>query len=593
MRLVTEINAFLLMNGYKLIPYGISDFAQLRRENKYYTDKTMYLPRMEMAGNFLFLIRPRRFGKSLFMSMMQCYYDINRKDDFHELFDGLWISENPTSLQGQFEVLRLDFSQVVGSIDDLYENFNRYMCIELDGYADFYAYLYPAGFAEKVHSYDTYDGKLGYINNISRKLGHKRYLIIDEYDNFTNNVLNEKGEAVYHALTHASGFYRDVFKLFKGNFDRILMVGVSSVTLDDVTSGYNIASNITMDPRFNMMLGFSETEVREMIRYYQSVGVVTADEETLVQEMKPWYDNYCFSVKSINKDPKLFNSDMVLYYMQNIIAFGEAPENMVDNNTRTDYMKMNKLLQLDKLEKVETPNGVRRGILYKIAQDGEIRENVNLSFPAYRMADKENFVSLLFFYGMLTFSEPDGAETRLVIPNNNVRLQYYDYLMRGYQEIAYIDTSEINSSYTNAALRGNWQPMIELLADAYEKTTSVRQLIEGERNLQGFMNAYLSLNPYYFIAPEMEINHGYCDFFLMPNLLRWPMVRHSFILELKYLKSDASEADAARQWHEAEEQILRYAAAPKVLQMTAGTTLHPVIMQFKGYGLLRYSEVSA
>ena len=579
------------MKGYKLIPYGISDFAQLRRENLYYSDKTMYLQRMEAAGHFLFLIRPRRFGKSLFMSMMQCYYDINRKDDFRELFDGLWIAENPTPLQGQFEVLRLDFSQVCGNLETLERDFDEYMSVALDVFAWSYADLYPEGFVDNVKSYDNYRGKMKYINDISNRLGHKKYLIIDEYDNFTNNVLNEKGEAVYHALTHASGFYRDVFKLFKGNFDRILMVGVSSVTLDDVTSGYNIALNITMDPRFNMMLGFSETEVREMIRYYQSVGAVTADEETLVQEMKPWYDNYCFSEDSIFSDPKLFNSDMVLYYMQNIIAFGKAPKNMVDNNTRTDYMKMNKLLQLDKLEKVETPNGVRRGILYKIAQDGEIRENVNLSFPAYRMADKENFVSLLFFYGMLTIGEPYGAKTRLIIPNNNVRLQYYDYLLRAYQEIAAIDVSEISNAYDDAALLGNWEPMVQALADAYDRTTSVRQLIEGEHNLQGFMNAYLSLNPYYFVAPEMELAHGYCDFFLMPNLLRWPMVKHSFILELKYLKTDATDAEAAAQWRDAEAQIRRYAAAPKVRQMTEGTALHPVVMQFRGYKMTRFAEV--
>ena len=581
------------MADYKLIPYGISDFAQLRNENKYYADKTMYLPRMELVGNFLFLIRPRRFGKSLFVSMMQYYYDINRKDDFDRLFNGLWIAEHPTELRNSFEVLRLDFSQTGGNLETLEKDFDQYMSVSLDIFAWYYADRYPDGFVETVKSFDDYRGKLKYINGISNKLGHKKYLIIDEYDNFTNNVLNEKGEAVYHALTYASGFYRDVFKLFKGNFDRILMVGVSPVTLDDVTSGYNIATHITMDPRFNMMLGFSETEVREMIRYYQSVGAINADEDTLINEMKPWYDNYCFSEDSLFSDPKIFNSDMVLYYMQSIIAFGKAPKNMVDNNTRTDYVKMNKLLQLDQLEKVETPNGVRRGILYTIAQDSGIKADVNLSFPAYRMADKENFVSLLFFYGMLTYGEPDGAETHLIIPNNNVRLQYYDYLMRGYQEIAYIDTSEIGSSYTDAALRGNWQPMVELLAAAYEKTTSVRQLIEGERNLQGFMNAYLSLNPYYFVAPEMEFSHGYCDFFLMPNILRWPMVKHSFILELKYLKADASDADTQSQWRDAEEQIRRYAAEPKVGQMTAGTNLHPVIMQFKGYKLLRYSEVSA
>lgn len=247
---------------------------------------------------------------------------------------------------------------------------------------------------------------------------------------------NEKGEAVYHALTHASGFYRDVFKLFKGNFDRILMMGVSPVTLDDVTSGFNIAYNISTDPQFNMILGFSEDDVRQMIRYYQSVGAITADEEALVAEMKPWYDNYCFSEEAVLTDPKIFNSDMVLYYLKSIIAHGKAPNDMIDNNTR---INLDKLLQLDKLEKVQTPNGVRHDILYKIALDGGIRQNVNLSFPAYRMADKENFVSLLYYYGMLTYGKPDGAKSNLVIPNNNVRQQYNHYLLRGYQEIASFD----------------------------------------------------------------------------------------------------------------------------------------------------------
>ncbi|MBQ9586541.1 MAG: AAA family ATPase [Bacteroidales bacterium] len=424
------------MPNYKLIPYGVSDFRAIRNGNKYYCDKTMYLPRMEETADFLFLIRPRRFGKSLFMSMMEYYYDINRKDDFESLFGGLWIADHPTELRGQFEVLKLDFSQVGGNIDNLYDNFNRYMCIALDVYAESYADRYPEGFIDKVKSYGTYDGKIGYINRVSNRFGHKKYLIIDEYDNFTNNVLNEKGEAVYHALTHASGFYRDVFKLFKGNFDRILMMGVSPVTLDDVTSGFNIAYNISTDPQFNMILGFSEDDVRQMIRYYQSVGAITADEEALVAEMKPWYDNYCFSEEAVLTDPKLFNSDMVLYYLKSIIAHGKAPKDMIDNNTR---INLDKLLQLDKLEKVQTPNGVRHDILYKIALDGGILQNVNLSFPAYRMADKENFVSLLYYYGMLTYGKPDGAKSNLVIPNNNVRQQYNHYLLRGYQEIASFD----------------------------------------------------------------------------------------------------------------------------------------------------------
>ena len=569
----------------RLLPYGISDFKQLRREGKYYVDKTMFLPPMEDQGNFLFFIRPRRFGKSIFLSMMRAYYDVNERGKFDTLFDGLWIKDNPTELRNSFEVLHLDFSQIGGSIDELRKYFDSYMDVMLNDFALRYAHRYPAGYLEDVKGIKVTDGKLNYINQAAKTNGHRMYLIIDEYDNFTNTVLNEKGEAVYHALTHASGFYRDVFKKFKGNFDRILMMGVSPVTMDDVTSGYNIASNITMNPLFNLMLGFSEDDVRQMIRYYQEIGMLKADEDTLIAEMKPWYDNYCFAKASVYKDPKLFNGDMVSYYLRTVIQTGHGPEEMVDVNTRTDYTKMNKLLQLDKLD------GDRRSLLNEIAENGYIYENPVESFPAKDMANAENFVSLLFYYGMLTIGDVEGADIKLIIPNNNVRKQYYDYLYRQYQEIAYIDTRSLNRSYTEAALRGNWQPMIKEITDAYEKTTSVRQLIEGERNLQGFMNAYLALNPYYLTAPEMELSHGYCDFFLMPDLNRYPMIRHSYILELKYLKPDDDDSIAQSQWEKAVEQIRQYSRAPMVGTLIKDTTLHLLVVQIKGYNLVRAEEI--
>ena len=577
---------------YKRIPYGISDFRQVREEGKYYVDKTMYLARMEEVGNFLFCIRPRRFGKSVMLSMMRYYYDVNERDNFARLYEGLWVAEHPTPLQGGFEVLHLDFSQVTGGSDNIYEGFDEYMSINLNGFARRYADRYPEGVMDKVAEMKGFNAKLEYINYVAKEHGHKRYLILDEYDNFTNNILNEKGQEVYHALTHATGFYRDVFKKFKGNFERIFMIGVSPVTMDDVTSGFNIALNISTHPWFNMMLGFSEEDVRQMIRYYRGVGVIEADEETLVADMKPWYDNYCFSERRVTKDPKMFNSDMVLYYLSNVIMMGEPPEQMVDNNTRTDYTKMRRLLLFDQMEKTEGRDGPRRGALYQIAQDGEIRRSVKPSFPAEHIADRENFVSLLFYYGMLTYGESEGAIPRLIIPNNNVRKQYYDYLLQGYNEIAHIDTTQMEEAYDRAALRGEWEPMMRQLAEAYEKNTSVRQLIEGERNIQGFMNAMLSLNPYYLTAPEVELNHGYCDFFLMPDFMRWPMVKHSYILELKYLKADAGDSEAESQWRDAVVQIGRYAEGAAVRRLCQGTTLHSIVAQFRGHSLVRLEQTA-
>ncbi len=574
------------MAPVKLLPYGISDFKQLRREGKYFVDKTKYLPLMEDTDNFLFLIRPRRFGKSIFLSMLRAYYDINERDNFQELFEGLWIADHPTRERGKFQILYLDFSAIGGTSDVLESNFEEYCQVMLNEFAHRYARFYEEGFEEDVVNLKSSRTKLTYINAKAKYFGHPLYLIIDEYDNFTNTVLNEEGESIYHGLTHAYGFYRDTFKQYKPTFSRILMMGVSPVTMDDLTSGFNIASNISTRAEFNMMLGFSEEDVRGMIRYYKEAGRLAGHtEEELLAEMKPWYDGYCFSKSALKRDPKMFNCDMVLYYLNRVMQTGASPEEMIDPNTRTDYAKMRKLIQLDTLD------NYRRGIIHQVAEKGFIVSRLQESFDASRLADRENFISLLFYYGMLTIGELDGADLRLVIPNNNVRRQYYDWLLREYQAIAKVDVNLLNEVFKGAALRGEWRPMLEAIATAYRETTSVRQLMEGERNLQGFINAYLTLNPYYLVAPEMELNHGYCDFFLMPDHSHYPMVAHSYILELKYLKTDASKEEAEKQWTEAEEQIRRYAEGPRVKQLAGQTQLHLLILQIKGYELERLGIV--
>ena len=262
---------------FKLIPYGISNFKQVRSENKYLVDKTMYFEKMEQAGNFLLLVRPRRFGKSLFLNMLEAYYDVNEKSGFEELFSGLYVADHPTENRNKYQVMHLDFSRVGSDVDRLQYNFDCYLSLRCESFAKAYAAFYPGNIVDEIKQIQGGEQRLNFINDVARNAGSKLYLIVDEYDNFTNNVLNIKGHDAYHALTHGTGFYRDVFKLFKGMFDRIIMLGVSPITLDDLTSGYNIALNITMDPRFNQMLGFSEDDVRQMIRYYKEEGAIKED----------------------------------------------------------------------------------------------------------------------------------------------------------------------------------------------------------------------------------------------------------------------------------------------------------------------------
>ena len=574
---------------YKHVPYGIADFEQVRKENLYLVDKTMFFEKMERAGHFLFLVRPRRFGKSLFLDMLKSYYDINQKDNFQELFKGLYVADHPTKEQGQFQVLHLDFSAVGSDLDNLYENFNRYLTQRCILFAQKYAAYYPDGFVEELQSQGNGMAMLNWIHGVSHELRLNLYLIVDEYDNFTNNVLNVKGQRAYHELTHGTGFYRDIFKLFKPMFHRIIMLGVSPITLDDLTSGYNIALNMSLDARFNQMLGFSEEEVRQMIRYYKEVGAIGEDktEDDIIADMKPWYDNYCFADDSFGVEPSMFNCDMVCYYMSQLVDTGKRPKVMVDPNTMTDYGKLKRLIEIDNMEE----NRLR--IIHEITEKGYIQGILVSHFPAERIMDYDNFVSLLYYYGMLTIGGVEGELLTLTIPNNNVRLQYYRYLRDEYREISPISTTELSKCYVRAAIHGDWPPLIEFICKAYHDTTAVRQLIEGERNLQGFMNAYLTLTNYYLVAPEMEFSHGYCDFFLLPNYLTYPMVAHSYILELKYLKADATETEAEKQWTEAVKQIKTYAADKKLQSMLHGSTLHPIVIQIKGYDLVKYEEIKA
>ena len=576
-----------MSNDFKLIPYGISDFKQVREENKYLVDKTRFFEQMELAGNFLFLVRPRRFGKSLFLNMLEAYYDINEKDNFDKLFQGLYVADHPTEYRNKYQVMHLDFSQVGSDVERLQDNFDFYLSVRCESFARKYAKFYPEGFIDEVKRIPRGEQKLNFINAAAHESDCRLYLIVDEYDNFTNNVLNIKGQEAYHALTHGTGFYRDVFKLFKPMFDRIIMLGVSPITLDDLTSGYNIALNITMDPRFNQMLGFSEDDVRQMIRYYKEVGAIRPEvtEDSIINDIKPWYDNYCFAEESFGREPSMFNSDMVCYYLSNLVGLGNSPKELIDPNTMTDYGKLKRLIEIDQLE------GDRLNVIHDIAEHGFIYGQIVSHFPAERMMEFGNFVSLLYYYGMLTIGGVEGELLKLTIPNNNVRLQYYHYLLDEYQSISRVNTTELSLCFSRAALHGDWQPLISFICKAYHDTTAVRQLIEGERNLQGFMNAYLTLTNYYLIAPEMEFSHGYCDFFLLPNYAVYPMVRHSYILELKYLKADATDAEADRQWSEAQEQIKTYAADKKLQSMLHGTQLHPIVVQIKGYDVVRYKEI--
>jgi hypothetical protein len=274
---------------------------------------------------------------------------------------------------------------------------------------------------------------------------------------------------------------------------------------------------------------------------------------------------------------------MVIRYIQSYIDEGEAPENLIDPNTKTDYEKMKQLLKLD------TKAAERGSVLLKIAQTGYSYGTIADSFPAEQLLDPQNFLSLLYYYGMLTYTMMDD-NCVMAIPNNNVRKQYYDYLQSEYNKISHTDTYELDRCCMLAARMGNWRELIEYICKCYHENASIRCLIEGEKNFQGYMMAFLRFNNYYLATPELEMNYGYSDFFLLPRPEAMG-VKHSYIIELKYLPLTATPQAAEKQWQEAVEQVRRYAEGPFVRRLMGSTQLHALVVQVKGTDLLRAEEV--
>ena len=579
------------MSQVKGIPYGISDFKRLRNENFYYVDKTMYLPLIEKMPSYLFLIRPRRFGKSLFLSLMRTYYDILQKDNFEKYFGDLWIGSHPTDQRNRFQVLYFDFSKAGCSQPgtDMMTSFNDYCTIIINQFAHEYAPFYDADFKATVESIESAKAKLSYLEVKAQEKGYLLYLIIDEYDNFTNVILSEHGQKMFHDLTHASGFYREYFKQFKGMFNRIFLMGVSPITLDDLSSGYNIDWNISTDETFNAMMGFSESDVREMFCYYHQNNMLTGDIEAMITEMKPWYDNYCFARMSL-KDDRIFNCDMTLYYLNCQIQKHRAPEEMVDKNIRTDYSKLKMLARIDHDSSQE---GSRMSTIEEIAAKGEILVDLHTSFPAEKVTDIDNFRSLLYYYGLLTICGTRGDLLKMCIPNNCVREQYFGFLRDYYQKQSSIDLHYLNVMLTDLAYDGQWKPFFESIALAYRENSSVRDAMEGERNLQGFLKAYLALASYYLVEPELEMNYGYCDFFLLPDKKRYPDIGHSYILELKYAGRTTTDTELETQAEEGRRQLLQYSKDKIALQLAKDTTLHLILLQFRGWDLIKCEEIAS
>ena len=577
-------------NKIRLLPYGMSDFATIRRENRYYVDKTMFIPKLEEFKYQMFL-RPRRFGKSLMLNMLAAYYDVNNKDSFDELFGGLYIGDNPTEERNKYLILRFDFSKVNPDEKKVDESFNALVLDTLIKFTLKYQNLLPEGTIDKVSNQTESNTAFSVLLGLVQLIGQQIYVIIDEYDNFANTMLADS-ETNYKNLTHGDGFFRLFFNNLKActndndaAVSRIMISGVTPLTLSDVTSGYNIGMNISADSQFNSLAGFTETEFRQMLEYYRdATGVFKHTIEELIEITKPWYDNNCFSANSVKND-SMYNSDMGLYFLSEYIKNdGNIMDNMVDSNISSDYNKMTKLIRF------EQQFGEKTSLIQRINNDGYIYGIIKPEFALNDLERYENLVSLMFYMGLLSIGGYQGGRTKLIIPNSTVRQQYFQYMQRNYNTFMMWKTDDnimFDLGYS-LAWQGAHEPFFRYIADCMKDATKNNDFNKyGEAFVKGFFLCQFGVNlNYYTPYTEQELNHGYSDLYLEPRR----DTPHGYVIELKYCNHSATPAEVKALLEQARVQLPKYIAAKDLTTKAKDHTwtLHPIILVFKGWELAEY-----
>ncbi|MBM0151854.1 AAA family ATPase [Prevotella copri] len=569
----------------------MQNFEDVIKEDCYYVDKTPFIEQIEESNKYFFFIRPRRFGKTLTLSMLENYYDINKKDKFEEIFGKLYIGQNPTPEHNTYLIIRLNFAEVAAGLDDYKDGLDNHCSLVFNFFCDIYAHLLPADIKEGLEKLTDAVSQLRFLCQKCQEVGKKIYLFIDEYDNFTNMILAHEEHLVrYRNQTHGEGYLRQFFNTIKGSagntLGRVFVTGVSPVTMDDLTSGFNIGTNYSLNPKFNEMTGFTEEEVRKMLDYYGSVLPFNHTTDELIKVMKPWYDNYCFAEEKYG-ETTMYNSVMVLNFLDNYIDSNyQIPKKMVETNIRIDYDKLRMLIRHDK----EFAHDA--SIIQQLVTQGFVTGTLNENFPAERINDPDNFLSLLFYFGMVTIDGTYKGETKFIIPNEVVRDQMYTYLLDTYKENDLVyDRYSKGKLESKLAYDGQFKPYFEYIADCLKKYSSQRDKQKGEAFVHGFTLAMTSQNKFYRPISELDNDGGYADIFLSPLCDIYKDMVDSYIIELKYSKSQTTDEQVKKLFEEASAQISRYADSDMVREAVKTTKLHKLVVIYRGAEMVACEEI--
>ena len=579
---------------FPIIPYGLAHFKGIRQAGWLYVDKTRFLHELEQV-RFVFLIRPRRFGKSCWLSLLESYYDRAEAADFEAVFAGTAIGANPTPNRNRYVVLYFDFSGFGDSLDFLEREFEQYCTSHLKHMLRRHRDLFDAETQRDILARDSIRGQLDELFQYARAANVPLYVMVDEYDNFANIILAQQGAEAYHSFTHGGGFYRSFFARLKagagnGSIERLFITGVSPLAMDDVTSGFNIGSNVSLRPEFNELLGFTEDEVRGMIETYCELGVFNQDPDTALATMREWYDGYRFAEDAAGV---VYNTDMVLYYLQHSLPNKPAPRDLIDDNVSTDYDKLRHLLIVGRQIDAPGLNG-NFDLLREVIAEGQADSEIVSSFPLARLPERQNFLSLMHYFGLLSIRGVTAETPRLVIPNQTVRRLLYGFLRDAYQDVHVfsVDRVEFAGLTQRMALEGDWRPVIERLSAAVAEQTGVRDYLQGEKMVQGFVAAYLSPTRYFVFHTEMELAKGYADLVLEPGPAQARGKRYGYVIELKYLRRGASEEQVAAAGAAAEEQVRRYLGDARLAQRHPRAEFKGLALVFCGWELMHSAAVT-
>ena len=529
----------------KKLPYGISDYERIVKDNYYYVDKTKYIEKLEdLPQPYITFLRPRKFGKTLFTSTLENYYDIKKKDKFEQLYKETYIGKHPTPLKNSYHILRFNFSGIdTSTVDTTINGFKR----EVGSSIKLFVQKYGLDFY--VNMEDEAENILDNLikSFIVQKSNDKIYVIIDEYDHFANELLGFDTDQ-FKTLVSKNGKVRKWYEILKKGtetvIDRIFITGVAPITLDSLTSGFNIGTDITRDEEFNEMLGFTEAELVELMNAQE---ISKEKEAEMLPIMKENYDGYKFS---INGKEKIYNSTMCLYFLSNYTRLEKLPESLVDVNIASDYSKIGKMLDLCKGEK-------RAEIIEKTVSGEGILSEITQKFnPAMEFTDMD-LVSMLYYLGYLTIVKEELGMPELKVPNKVMREIYSDYFIKLIDDEAQmsIDNDEYTEILRQLALEGKIDKIVEIL-QKYLKNLSNRDYQRFDEKYVKLIFYCISMNlKLYTVKSELEVQREYPDILLVPR--DRSKGYNSIMVEFKYLKK-GEENKLKEKQKEAKEQIFKY-----------------------------------